>query len=186
MTGLPAVTCPACQTELALEALLGTDDARGVVELLARLPGPPPLRKALLRYVGLFAPASQRLRWGRVERLLAEVAAMLEAGRIERNGRAWPAPLDYWQEGLDVVLANAQLRRPLKSHGYLLEVIAGLADRHEAAQEQGRHQRGSGSTPVGVSAAHTPFKAEPEAKPKHNPQAAAQALADVKKLLKGA
>lgn len=185
MSGLPTVTCPACQVELALETLLGTDDARGVVELLARMPGPPALRKGALRYVGLFAPASQRLRWGRVEKLLGELAAMMEAGRIERSGRVWPAPLDYWQQALDEITSNTNLRRPIKSHGYLLEILAGLADRADAAQEQGRHQRGTGSTPVGISAAHTPFKAEPEAKPKHNPQAAAKALADAKNLLKG-
>lgn len=149
MSGLPLVTCPACQTEMGLEALLGADDARGVVEILARLPGPPALRKALLRYVGLFAPAKQKLRWGRVEALLGEVLAMLEAGRIERNGRVWPAPLDYWQMALEAVLANTTLRRPLKSHGYLLEILAGLADKAEARGEQDRLARGRGETPVG-------------------------------------
>lgn len=186
MSGLPLVTCPACQTEMGLEALLGTDDARGVVELLARLPGPPALRKSLLRYVGLFAPARQKLRWGRVEKLLAELADLVEAGRIERNGRVWPAPLDYWQQALDEIAANPNLRRPLKSHGYLLEILAGLADRADAAQEKGRHQRGSGSTPVGISAAHQRFVDAPAAKPAHNREAAARALAQAKQTLKGA
>lgn len=150
-TGLPAITCPACQTEMGLEAILGADDARGVVEILARMPGSPTLRKGLLRYVGLFAPAKQRLRWGRVEGLLAEVLAMIEAGRIERNGRVWPAPLDYWQMAIEAVLANAHLRRPLKSHGYLLEILAGLADKAEAAGEQARLTHGRGETPIGRS-----------------------------------
>jgi hypothetical protein len=156
MSGLPTVTCPACQTEMGLEALLGTDDARGVVELMARMPGSPALRKGLLRYVGLFAPAKQRLRWGRAEALLTELQAMMDAGRIERNGRTWPAPLDYWQMALDAVLANTTLRRPLKSHGYLLEILAGLADKAEARQEQDRLTRGRGETPVGGTAPATP------------------------------
>jgi len=152
MTGLPPVTCPACQTEMGLEALLGADDARGVVELLARMPGPPTLRKGLLRYVGLFAPAKQRLRWGRVESLLAEVLVMIEAGRVERNGRTWPAPLDYWQMAVEAVLANAHLRRPLKSHGYLLEIIAGLADKAEAKAETRTEQIRQGHAGTGGAA----------------------------------
>lgn len=120
---------------MGLEALLGTDDARSVVEIMARMPGAPGLRKAALRYVGLFAPNSQRLRWGRVEKLLGELTTMMESGRIERNGRTWPAPLDYWQAALDAVLANTAIRRPLKGHGYLLEVLAGLANKAEGVQE---------------------------------------------------
>lgn len=165
-TGLPAITCPACQTEMGLEAILGADDARGVVEILARMPGSPSLRKGLLRYVGLFAPAKQRLRWGRVESLLAEVLAMIETGRIERNGRTWPAPLDYWQMAIDAVLANAHLRRPLKSHGYLLEILAGLADKAEGRAEHDRLTQGRGETPIGgVGAAEA-------AKPRANVAAA--------------
>jgi hypothetical protein len=149
MTGLPLVACPACQTEMGLEALLGTDDARGVVELLARMPGTPALRKAALRYVGLFAPGKQRLRWGRVESLLGELVAMMETGRIERNGRTWAAPLDYWQAAFDAVIGNPNLRRPLKSHGYLLEVLAGQSDRIEAQAEQRVEQTRQGHAGTG-------------------------------------
>lgn len=151
-TGLPAITCPACQTEMGLEAILGADDARGVVEILARMPGSPTLRKGLLRYVGLFAPAKQRLRWGRVESLLDEVLGMVESGRVERNGRSWPAPLDYWQMGIEVILANTTLRRPLKSHGYLLEIIAGLADKAEAKAESRTEQTRQGHAGTGGAA----------------------------------
>jgi len=185
MSGLPEGTCPACLFSGGLEAFLGMDDARGVVGIMAACPGAPSVRKALLRYVAMFAPASQRLRWGRVEKLLGEMVAMMEAARIERNGRVWPAPLEYWEAGLDAVLANTTLRRPLKSHGYLLEVIAGMADKADAAEERGRHQRGSGSTPVGISAAHKQFDSAPEQKTTHNRQAAATAMRQAKDILKG-
>lgn len=152
MTGLPLVACPACQTEMGLEALLGADDARGVVDLLARMPGPPTLRKSSLRYVGLFAPASQRLRWGRVEKLLEELVAMMETGRVERKGRVWAAPLDYWQDALDAVIGNANLRRPLKSHGYLLEVLVGRSDTAEAQAEERTEQQRQGTAGTGSGA----------------------------------
>jgi hypothetical protein len=134
---------------MGLEALLGTDDARAVVEIMARIPGSPALRKALLRYCGLFAPASQRLRWGRVEKLLLELVAMMESGRVERNGRTWSAPLDYWQNAFDAVLANANIRRPLKSHGYLLEVLVGQADTVEAKVEVRTEQQRRGTAGTG-------------------------------------
>jgi hypothetical protein len=97
----------------------------------------------------LFAPAKQRLRWGRVESLLAELLAMIESGRIERNGRVWPVPLDYWQMAIEAVLANTHLRRPLKSHGYLLEILAGLADKAEAKAEIRTEQARQGHAGTG-------------------------------------
>jgi len=183
VTGLPPLTCPACQFTAAAEGFLGADDARGVVAQMAACPGPPALRKALLRYVALFAPTTRGLSWGRAEKLLAEVVGMIQAGRIERNGRVWPAPLDYWQEALDEILATPNLRRPLKSHGYLLEILAGLANKAEAAEERQVFERQAGHTPVGLSAAHQPFKPEPPARAR-NPQAAAKALAAAKTILR--
>ena len=183
MSGLPLVTCPSCQTEAPLEVYLGTDDARGVVEIMARMPGPPALRKSALRYVALFAPASQRLRWGRVERLLSELVAIMETGRVERQGRNWPAPIDYWQHGIDAVLANATLRRPLKSHGYLLEVIAGHANSTEAQAERRSEATRAGTTPVGGLARREP-EPEPE-KPRARRETIAAALAAAKNITQG-
>jgi hypothetical protein len=77
---------------------------------------------------------------------------MMETGRIERNGRTWAAPLDYWQTALDAILANATLRRPLKSHGYLLEVLAGQTDRAEAKAETQVEQRRQGAAGTGGGA----------------------------------
>ncbi len=185
MSGLPLVTCPSCQTEAPLEVYLGTDDARGVVEIMARMPGPPSLRKSALRYVALFAPASQRLRWGRVEKLLGELVEMIESGRVERNGRNWPAPVDYWQHGIDAVLANSALRRPLKSHGYLLEVIAGHANSAEAQAERKQEASRAGHTPVG-GLPPAPVRAEPVEAPRASPETIAATLAAAKTIVGGA
>ena len=89
MSGLPRVVCPACQVEMGLEAILGSDDARGVVALMARMPGTPALRKGVLRYVGLHAPAQRQISWDKVEKLISEVVEMMDAGSIQRDGRTW-------------------------------------------------------------------------------------------------
>lgn len=188
MSGLPLVACPSCHVEAGLEAFLGADDARGVVALMARAPGSPALRKALLRYVGLHAPAKRRITWDRAEKLLAEVIEMMESGRVERGGRSLPAPLDYWLHGLDAIFAMPALRRPLKGHGLLLEIIAGLSDKVEARQEQQRLTQARGETPVGLPspAGGRGAGGEGKTKPTHNPEAAAKAIAKAKSILKGA
>lgn len=186
MTGLPEVTCPACQITMGLEAMLGTANARGVVALMARMPGPPALRLAVLRYVGLFAPAKRQLAWDRVERLLGEVVAMMESGRVERGGVTHAAPLDYWASALDALFAMPSLRRPLKTHGLLLEILVGLAGKADAQAEVARLRTGRGETPVGTSAAHKPFAPEtPAQKTTRNPEAAARALAQAKSIVGG-
>lgn len=167
---------------MPLETILGTDDARGVVEIMARMPGPPALRKAALRYVALFAPATQRLRWGRAEKLLGELADMIDAGRIERSGRNWPAPIEYWQNGIDAVLANPALRRPLKGHGYLLEIIAAHANSAEARAERQHEARRAGNTPVGGQ----PPRTEPEpAAPRASRETIARTLEQAKGIVGG-
>lgn len=185
MSGLPLVTCPACQTEMGLEALLGEANARGVVALMARMPGPPALRLGVLRYVGLFAPAKRQIGWDRVERLLGEVVEMMETGRIQREGRTWPAPLDYWSAALDALFAMPTLRRLLKGHGLLLEILFGMAQKADAKAESAALRTGRGETPVGTSGAHREFAPAPEQKKPRNPAVAAAALATAKSLLKG-
>lgn len=186
MSGLPKVICPACQTEMGLEALLGADDARGVVAQLAAMPGPPLLRKSVLRYVGLFAPAAQKLRWDRAERLLGEVVAMMDAGKIERGGRLWPAPQDYWQQAIDAIFAMPSLRRPLKNHNLLLEILSGMSAKAEASAEAKREAGRAGHTPVGGLPPSNPQKKEEAPKPRASKETIAATLAAAKAITGGA
>ncbi len=128
------VNCPGCGATMSLDALLGTEGARDAV--LTALAIPAPIGKLLVQYVGLFRPAQRQLSLDRVNNLLAELLPMIEAARIERNGRSYVAPLDYWRGALETMLAGRdKLTLPLKSHGYLLEIIAGYADKAEAKHE---------------------------------------------------
>ena len=143
------LTCPCCGAQHSLEALLTDAAARQAVAAALALPG---LGDRLVRYLGLFRPAGGRgLTWDRVARLLEELNTALAAGQIERHGQVWPAPLDYWKLALDQMLdSRPTLTLPLKSHGYLYEILVGLsrkaaeasAARQEVAAEQARAREG--------------------------------------------
>ena len=157
MSGLPTIACPVCLSEYGLEVALGQDDARGVIRELARCPGDAATRKALLRYCALHAPTSQRLRWNRVEAILAEINGWMETARITRDGRVWAAPPSIYLAAIEIIEAMPTLRRPLKGHGLLLEVLSGMCSKTEAAAERAQHNRAAGNTPIGTSAAHREF-----------------------------
>lgn len=136
------LTCPCCGATNSLEALLNDAAARRAVAAALALPAG--LGGRLLRYLGLFRPPQRGLTWDRAAKLLDELNNMIAAGQIERHGRLWPAPHDYWRLALDEILDRRTLTLPLKSHGYLLEILAGLSNQAEAraeADEDARRHR---------------------------------------------
>jgi len=133
------VTCPSCHAEISLEALLESESARRAVARLAEIS--VPFGALMLRYVALFRPATRRLSIDRMVSLLEEILPDIERGAVRRKGRDWPAPRDTWRAAVEQVLANRDkgtLKLPLTSHGYLHEVICGMAERFEAAAERER------------------------------------------------
>lgn len=124
------LTCPCCGAAYSIEVLLADRAAREAVSTAFRLP--PSLSERLLRYIALFRPAERALSWGRAARLMAELEAMITAAQIERNGQCYPAPVDAWRVAIDQMLdSRERLTLPLKSHGYLLEIMVGLHQRAE-------------------------------------------------------
>ncbi|MBZ0250882.1 MAG: hypothetical protein K8F93_14605 [Burkholderiales bacterium] len=142
---------------MTLDVLVAHEGAREAVLIALQLPAP--LGKLLVQYLAMFRPGKRQLSWERVGTILGELRGPIERAQIERNGRAWPAPLDYWKAALEhmVQLRDAgRLQLPLKSHGYLLEVIVGMAHKAEGKAEAGEHARRAGITPVGTHASHQP------------------------------
>jgi hypothetical protein len=128
------LTCPCCGATVSLEALLNDTAARHAVAIALALPAN--LGPRLLRYLSLFRPAQRSLTWDRAAHLLGELQAMIDAGQIQRQGRSWAVSPSAWQTALDEMLERrASLTLPLKSHGYLLEILAGQANQAEARQE---------------------------------------------------
>lgn len=177
------MTCPACGAVTSLDALLGHEAARSaLVQALEQTPA----GRRLVRYIALFRPAERALSWDRTANLLGELLDWMRAGRIERNGRLWAAPEAVWTSALDEILAQrdaGKLRTPLKSHGYLLEIITGQANKAEAAAETRKEGGARGVTQVGAHASHSDFKPEKKAE-RSSPETAKEAISKVKQALK--
>lgn len=156
--------CPGCGFAGDLEAFL--NDAHWRAALVPALALPPELAPLILQYLRMFSPAKQGLRADRAAKLLVELAAAVNSARVERGGVQHVAPVALWKEGIEEVLKNRDagtLSLPLKAHGYLFQVVAGLASRVVAGQQRQREAGARGETPVGYSAAHQSFAPSPPA-----------------------
>jgi hypothetical protein len=168
-------TCPACGAVASLDVLLGHEGAREAV--MAALALPAPLGKLLVQYIALFRPAQRQLSMDRLASLLSELQPMIADGKIERNGRIWSAPQDYWRMGLEEMVAKRdRLTLPLKSHGYLLAIIEGYSNKAEAKTEEQAEARRGGHTPVGGVVAPAEFTPAPKGPRSPMPKSVKQAL----------
>lgn len=166
MSGLPMIACPSCSARMSLDVAVGHQGARDALLALAQIhPSHTRFAWTALRYVGLFAPAKQEMRWDRIAGLLREIAELVSTGKVERGSQVLPAPLDYWILGMEDMLAGRdRLRLPLKGHGYLLEVVIGMSDRAAGRSERAEEDRKAGRTQTGglpVPAAPAPISAQP-------------------------
>lgn len=128
------LTCPACGATHSLESLLADTHAREAVSTALALPAG--LADRVLRYLSLFRPPQRALSWDRAAKLLAELNTDIAAGQIKRDGRIWAAPLAIWIQAFDATLdARSKLVLPLKNHGYLYAIIAGIGSSAEARAE---------------------------------------------------
>lgn len=148
MTGLPLVSCPACNAQMSLDVLLGHQGARDAILALANLHPGTKLVSTAVRYLALFAPAKQTMRFDRIATLLAELGEMIQPARVEHQGRTYAAPVDYWVTAMEEMLANRdRLRLPLTSHGYLKTIVTGMGDRAAADTERRQEAYANGATP---------------------------------------
>ncbi len=129
------LTCPVCFARYAIEAALADDDARRAVAAAFKMPAP--LGDLILRYIGLFRAPKRALSWERASRLIDDLLVPIQAGRIERHGRTWAAPIEAWKAALtEMIDRRDKLQLPLKSHGYLFEIVAAQANKTEAREER--------------------------------------------------
>lgn len=131
------VKCPACNAAFSLEVALAIDAGRSA--LMQALAMPAPVARVLAAYLGMFRAAGRAINFDRVEKLLVELHPMLDQQRVTRNGSTRHAPLSVWQAGFERMVElrdTGKLDLPLKSHGYLLEIVFSLADKVEAKAER--------------------------------------------------
>lgn len=132
------LVCPECGATGSIAQFSSDVDARAVCEQLAALPAE--LGTPLLRYLALWRPAKRALTWPHARRLLEDLVQLMQSPAVHRRGRDWPVTPAMWRQALvQMTEQRARLQLPLRSHGYLLEIVAGLADRAEAKAED-RHE----------------------------------------------
>lgn len=150
--------CPCCGAENSLDALIAHEQARQSLWALANIGGP--MTQGLVQYLGLFRPSKSSLSQARMYSLMSELIPDIRAGEIRRNGQVHPAPVAAWTYAFNEVLSardSGRLKTPLKSHGYLYEIIAGW----------------TGNTPVEAVPAVPAQPAQQQAAPSSTLQAAA-------------
>lgn len=147
------VTCPSCGAQMDLAVLLAHEDSRHALSQLAQIS--LPFASLTIRYLALFKPAARQMSHQRFVALVAELLPDMQRQAIERKGREWDAPLESWRAALEYMLEQrdaGKLSLPLKSHGYLHEVLMGQAEKVEAeaerqAEAQRRGSRGHSAGP---------------------------------------
>lgn len=160
--------CPACGASAPLEAYLSDAEARQAMSALClRLADWPDVVRRVPAYLSLHAPVGRKTQWRKVSRLIGELADLLAAPTVSRDGQPRPCTPAHWAEAMDQAQdarTAGRLDLPLEGHGWLTQVawtIAGRARRQADAQ---RAARDRGETPVGYSAAHiAPGQAIPDA-----------------------
>ena len=67
---------------------------------------------------------------------------MIREARVRRNGTTYAVPIDAWAAALSMLADRPKnLTLPLKSHGYLLEILANQAEKTAAADERAVEDR---------------------------------------------
>lgn len=128
--------CPNCGAANSLDSLVSDAEAAEVLKMLLELDAD--IGKAAIRYIGLFRPAKSQLSWARAAKLLNELLPMIKAQEATRDGICFPAPAEAWIHGFnETVNARDQgrLKTPLKSHGYLYEILAGWVGQPNAGNQ---------------------------------------------------
>jgi hypothetical protein len=132
------LSCPSCNAEFGLDVAAGRDaDAQALAGLLDA--AAPQLRGLLIQYLALHRPGVRRLSIARAARLAAELLGDIQRGEIDRKGRSWSAPPAMWARAIEHMLQmrdRGSLTLPLSGHGYLHEVLCGMADQAEAQAER--------------------------------------------------
>ncbi len=133
--------CPYCGISASAELFFEGDAARRTIAIA--FDTNPQLGKLVIKYLSLFRPNKQALRWPRALTLLQQLDVDIKRGEIKRKKRNWTAPMPLWLDSLQIIIDRADqaaLDLPLKDHAYLYEIISRNANKIEALAETKREQ----------------------------------------------
>ena len=117
------MNCPDCGRPLAIADLLNEESSRACVGILTRYGG---AGSWALSYLAMFSKSGHRVPWVRARRILEELEGLIAAGRFRRNRKEYRIDRAIVVEALQRMQGRRrELRLPLGTNGYLLEVAAG-------------------------------------------------------------
>ena len=117
------IRCPSCGAQMSLDTVIDDSAAAQALQSALEMSAVGTL---VIRYLALFRPAKNKLTWPRVASLLGELLPSIKSQRLERDGQVVDAPHQAWAQALEKTLAARDagaLRTPLKTHGYLFEIV---------------------------------------------------------------
>lgn len=121
--------CPCCSEQFPFEAGFADAEGKQLAALFAALE--PKLGRAVLNYLRLFSPAKRSLRMVKAIRLVEELVALVNTGRVQCDARTpdfKPAPPRLWVAGIEqMIVQRDRLQLPLENHNYLRAVVWGIA-----------------------------------------------------------
>lgn len=194
------ISCPNCGSELCLTTVFSAaEDQAALARLITES---VPLGAHIMRYTDLHAPAKQRLTAAKRIKLVRQLLPDLERWAISHKGRTWSVTQATWEAAIDQLLQQrdaGRLELPLKGHGYLYAVLAGMADKAGEQAEQQRDQElrnaarpGTGTVAANVSqllGAQDPALAalqERDRRASPMPEHIRQRMAEIKRAQQGA
>lgn len=151
------ISCCYCGAQQGLMEALEDADGRRFMDVITDVQ--PVVIRPLMRYLYLFKPAQQGMRWSRMYKLVQEIAPMIKDAKLQRDGTTYTVPPQSWADAMMHLVETPPktLKLPLKSHGYLLEILASGAEKAAGQQEsraieQKRNRGRDGSTNKPVQA----------------------------------
>jgi hypothetical protein len=95
-------------------------------------------------YLGLFT-SKNKLRSSKMLRVIKQLAPMITAAQVERNGNTYAVPPARFASAMEYMVDSppATLALPLKSNGYLLSILANTAETALQKAEQKTQQKKS-------------------------------------------
>ena len=130
--------CQNCGAVASLDLLVSNEEARDALIAITMMSDE--LTRAAIKYIGMFRPANKDLKWSRVAKLLNEIMPMITSETVTRGGVTKKATRDMWLDGIKECIAARDMGRlslPLKTHGYLLEIVSNMQYK-EGATKDGR------------------------------------------------
>ncbi len=133
------ITCPRCNHEFDLLHARDDDDWRLLIEIMLSLP--PVTHRSMWAYLSLFR-GSSKLRSSKMLRVVKQLAPMIKAAEVQRNGTGYVVPPDTFAHAMEHLVDNppATLKLPLKGNGYLLSILANNAET-ALVQSEKKHEQ---------------------------------------------